>query len=597
MAASSPSLLASYLHNFEDIRTRARQLLQSSNDNAVTALIEELPSSSTNIGNLEDAPLFIGVVGQYDAGKSTLIKALTGREDVPIDSNVCTSEVTAYNWNGIRLADTPGIAAERPEHDAETEDLIDRADLLLFVITGSLFDSVTGPYFRNLAYDRGREHEILLVVNQMAVAPGTPEVKLPDIEQVTQPRSPDFFFTSFIDAKYHLKAKRADDPERERKYQEAATFEPFVQNLNAFIQQRGFTGKITSPFLQVRAVLEKARERSATEHPTERAAIELLQRRNELLHQSKRRLRRQIREELRRVRQDITKYGDQVAESLVPGQTEEDVESAQEGAEEKFRERCDDLTEEADSLLEAEVERLNEELNELQESALQKKIEGDVREVRAASTIRSEQAASKPESVKDVDSESVWAQRTRKASKATKSVGSTLSKLASGPNASTGGLLSSSGASGSQAHKAVLGLGKTFGYKFKPWEAVNAAKFVGNVGKIIGAAGAVLGVLAQVKEDKQEEQIAKQLRENRDEIRSTYRDMAEEVESQFWNRYEEIERQVYDAEIEASKVRRTHLLKDRDTRSEIDRTAASLIRKIDRILAEVQPPVADQLLK
>jgi GTPase SAR1 family protein len=592
MSDSNSTVLASYLQDYDDICSEAKRIFQNSNEDSVQHLTEDLPPSFNDIENLEDAPLSIGVVGQYNAGKSTLIKALTGHDDIPIDSDVCTSEVTSYNWNGVRLVDTPGIAAERPEHDAQTEHLIDQADLLLFVITGGLFDQVTGPYFRDLAYERGREREILLVVNQMAVSPGTAEVKLPDIEKVTAPRSPGFFFTSFIDAEYHIKAEQTDDPERERKRREVAGFEAFVQNLNAFIQQRGFTGKITTPFLQVRSVLEDARELSSTDHPTERAAIELLQRRDQLLHQSKDRLRRQLRGELRQAKQDIVEYGDEVAESLVPEQTEEEVKAVQKNAESKFRNRCNALTANADDLLENEVKRLNKEMQELQESALQKKIEGDVQELRAPSTMNDKQDASssKSNSVEDINDESVWAQRTRKASKATKDIGGMLSKLATGSEASSGGLLSATGASGSQAHKAVYGLGKAFGYKFKPWQAVNTAKFIGNVGRILGAAGAVLGVVAQVQEDKKQEEIAEQLRENRDEIRSTYRDMVAEVEKQFWDRYEEIEAKVYDAEIEATKARRTGLLEDRETRTETEEAAATLIHKIDRILDEVQAP-------
>jgi hypothetical protein len=371
-----------------------------------------------------------------------------------------------------------------------------------------------------------------------------------------------------------------------------AGFEEFVQNLNGFIQQRGFSGKITTPFLQVRSVLENARELSSTDHPTERAAIELLQRRTQLLHQSKDRLRRQLGGELRKAKQDIVEYGDEVAESLVPEQTEEEVKAVQDEAERKFRDRCDALTARTDELLEAEMKRLKEEIQELQESALQKKIEGDVQELRDPSTIQDEEDASpsNSRSVGDIDDEFVWTQRTRKASKATKDVGSMLSKLATGPKGSPGGLISSTGASGSNAHKAVYGLGKTFGYKFKPWEAVNTAKFIGNVGRVLGAAGAVLGVVAQVQEDKQQEEIAKQLRENRDEIRSTYRDMAAEVEKQFWDRYEEIQAQVYDAEIEATKARRTGLLEDRETRTEIEEDATAVIRRIDRILEEVRAP-------
>jgi small GTP-binding protein len=584
------STLISYLQDYSDIRSEAKRVLQESNDTAVQDLAQNLPPSFNEIRDLEEAPISIGLVGQYDAGKSTLIKALTGREDIPVDSDVCTTEVTSYNWNGIRLVDTPGIAAERPEHDAQTEDLIDQVDLLLFVITGGLFDKVTGSYFQDLAYEQGREREILLVVNQMAVSPGTPDVKRPDIENVTEPRSPDFFFTSFIDSEYHIKAEREEDPEREQKYREKAKFKSFIQNLNDFIREREEAGKITTPFLQVRSVMESAQELSSTDHTTERAAIGLLQRRNQLLHQSEERLRRQLKGELRKSKRDIIEYGDEVAESLVPEQTEEEAKAMQDEAERKFRDRCQLLTEKTDELLEEEMQRLNQEMQELQEGTLQKKIEDDVQELPGSSTIQSEEvtSTSSPQPIPDIDDESVWAQRVRKASKATKNIGSMLSKLATGPEASSGGLLSSAGAKGSQAHKAVYRIGKTFGYKFDPWEAVNKAKLAGNVGRILGAAGSVLGVAAQVREDKQEEEIAKRLQESRDEIRSTYRDMAAEVEKQFWDGYEEVKAEVYDAEIEETNSRRAGLLEDRESRTQTEEDAAALIHKINRILDEVQ---------
>jgi small GTP-binding protein len=584
------STLISHLQDYTEVRSEAERILQESNDDAVQDLADDLPSSFDDIEDLEEAPISVGLVGQYNAGKSTLIKALTGRDDIPVDSDVCTSEVTSYNWNGVRLVDTPGIAAERPEHDAQTEDLIDQVDLLLFVITGGLFDEVTGPYFRNLAYERDREREILLVVNQMAVSPGTPDVKRPDIENVTEPRSPQFFFTSFVDAEYYVKAEQAEDPERERRYREEARFDTFVQNLDAFIRQRGFKGKITTPFLQVRSVVENARELSSTDHSTERAAIALLQRRSQLLHQSEDRLRRQLSGELRKTKQDIVEYGDEVAESLVPEQTEEEVRALQEEAERKFRDRCQTLTERTDELLKEEMQRLKQEMQELQEGALQDKIEGDVQELPGPSNIQNEgvTSTSSSQNIPDIDDESAWAKRAHKASKATKNVGSMLSKLATGPEASSGGLLSATGAKGSQAHKAVYRVGKTFGYNFDPWEAVKRAKFIGNVGRILGVAGSVLDVVAQVQEDKQQEEIAEQLRENRDEIRSTYRDMAAEVERQFWNRYEEVKAEIYDAEIEETNSRRTELLEDQKIRTQTGENATVLLGRIGRILEEVQ---------
>jgi small GTP-binding protein len=595
MADSGSFVSALYLQDYNNLRAEAKHLLEGGSDDAIRDLIEDLPPSFKSIDTLEDAPISIGIVGQYDAGKSTLVKALTGRKDIPIDSDVCTSEVTSYNWNGVRLIDTPGIAAEQPEHDAETKRIVDQVDLLLFVITGGLFDDVTGPYFRELAFERDREREMLLVVNQMAVSPGTPEVKRGDIKKVTEPRSLEFFYTSFVDAKYHIKAEQAGDSDRRQKYLEVAQFGDFIEKLNAFIRQRGFIGKITTPFLQLRTVLEKVRELCGTSHPTECAAIELLQRRSDLLHRSKSRLRRTLRGELRKAKQDIVEYGDSVAESIVPSQTEEEIRAIEEKAEQKFRDRTDKLSQEADQIIEKEVNRLNKELQELQEGTLQRKIEGDVRELSSQSVSQKNSPSTSPDSnsIRDIDDESGWAERIRKASKATENIGLMLSKLSSGPNAGSEVLLSSTGASGSKTHKAVLGIGRAFNYKFKPWQAVNTAKHIGNVGRVLGTVGSILGVVAQVQEDKKEDQVAKKLQDCRNEIRSTYRDMAEEVDGKFWKRYKEVENGIYEAEIEATKERRTGLLKDRDTRTKVDETAAGLIHKIDRILDNLQAPASN----
>ena len=70
---------------------------------------------------------------------------------------------------------------------------------MVFVILGELFDDLMGEHFRDLAFTRDKATEILLVVNKMGMDPGMPEIKLPDIAEVTEPRSPEDFGTVFID--------------------------------------------------------------------------------------------------------------------------------------------------------------------------------------------------------------------------------------------------------------------------------------------------------------------------------------------------------------------------------------------------------------
>lgn len=50
--------------------------------------------------------------------------------------------MTGYDWEGVQLLDTPGVHAGYADRDTTTYQTIDKADLLVFVITGELFDDL-----------------------------------------------------------------------------------------------------------------------------------------------------------------------------------------------------------------------------------------------------------------------------------------------------------------------------------------------------------------------------------------------------------------------------------------------------------------------
>lgn len=52
--------------------------------------------------------LSLAMIGQYSAGKSTIVTALTHRTDIGIDSDIKTDSISEYLWNGIHIIDTPG---------------------------------------------------------------------------------------------------------------------------------------------------------------------------------------------------------------------------------------------------------------------------------------------------------------------------------------------------------------------------------------------------------------------------------------------------------------------------------------------------------
>jgi len=70
----------------------------------------------------------------------------------------------------------------------------------------------------------------------------------------------------------------------------------------------------------------------------------------------------------------------------------------------------------------------------------------------------------------------------------------------------------SSEIAGSQGHTLVYSIGKTIGYNFKPWQAVNITKNIGNVAKFAGPALSIIAagitVYGAIKEEKELKKIA-----------------------------------------------------------------------------------------
>ncbi|MDJ0742423.1 MAG: 50S ribosome-binding GTPase [Xenococcaceae cyanobacterium MO_167.B27] len=52
----------------------------------------------------KDGVLTIAFIGQYSAGKSTIISALTGNRDIKIDADIATDKTTSYDWKGSIIA-------------------------------------------------------------------------------------------------------------------------------------------------------------------------------------------------------------------------------------------------------------------------------------------------------------------------------------------------------------------------------------------------------------------------------------------------------------------------------------------------------------
>ena len=109
----------------------------------------------------------IMLYGVYNAGKSTLINALLGREEAKIGDVPTTAEVHQYEWEGFPIYDTPGINAPI-EHEAVTEEHLKKTEVVLFVMSNQ------ESHDEQIIYDKikhitEKEKKLIVIVNDKKV--------------------------------------------------------------------------------------------------------------------------------------------------------------------------------------------------------------------------------------------------------------------------------------------------------------------------------------------------------------------------------------------------------------------------------------------
>lgn len=105
----------------------------------------------------------IMVYGIYNAGKSSIINELLGKDEAKVEDVPTTYKIDYYEWNGYRVADTPGVDAPH-EHEEVTQEHLKRSDVVIFVM------STTGANERRSNYERmkdivGSGKKLIIVLN------------------------------------------------------------------------------------------------------------------------------------------------------------------------------------------------------------------------------------------------------------------------------------------------------------------------------------------------------------------------------------------------------------------------------------------------
>ncbi len=468
---------------------------------------------------LADRPLLsLAFSGQYSAGKSTIISALTGNKDIRISADVATDDVKAYRWRDIELWDTPGLYADRTDHTEKAEQALREADSIAYCLTTNLFDNVTAADFLRLAFEKGYAPKLFLLINKMSMddvedTEAYVDTLAETIDRTLSPHHLDEFNHAFIDAQDYRDGLSSSNQELIR----FSRFEAFVAQLNAWIKDRGLLARLDPPIRlglnTIDAALATLPDKTFEQNP------ELF-----LLNQQLRIVQAQQRRtdaEVRRIGSSSVQQVQLLGEQLLSGELGDDSKQA----ENSFQSRCEQINKSA-------FEELNGVIQESYQQ-LQSKLDEFAKESFVAdyfATVDASKAGAVPKSGSDGGG----------SENPLKGMAKMLLGKGSEKFGLPGGLMTGTKqVAGTAGHQVVYNVGKLFGKNFKPWEAVKTAKGLGQAIGILGIALSAYEVYEQVNEDAKADERRRRYENQLQEARAQIRKLAEAMAAQLHEIYQQ----------------------------------------------------------
>jgi len=317
-----------------------------------------------------------------------------------------------------------------------------------------------------------------------------------------EPFHPDDFYTCYIDAHDYLEARLEDDDEESECLLEDSNFEAFLNSLQQLIDKNKLTARLLTPLHRTSEVLEKAYNLLTTEDKLHRDMVEILRRKGILVRNAMTRFKNITTSELNKLEHKVIMIGENVAGMADGNHSSEEVNSALKKAESQIESESEQTLERIQNGLTEQVEQLQIELENLQDSTLGRSISKILEASTGRRTLGERDFAEKKGG---------------------------LSILEKGPEA-----LNKVGQFATNVSKdAVYNFVKFFGGKFKPWGATKLTKFVNKLGPVLSIIGTVLDIFFAAKEEYDEVSHEQKLREARADLRKDFREVALEIRNEY----------------------------------------------------------------
>ena len=495
--------------------SRSRKCLESAQNEETRSLAKEVPAKMVDCDKENVNLVFIG---QYSAGKSSILKVLTGQENIAIGAGITTEQTHTYNWEGITVVDTPGIHTElRPDHDEITYKAIAGADLLIFVITNELFDSHIADHFRKLAIDHDRAREMMLVVNKMSRSSkgNSPEVQnviREDLRKVLAPFTPEDLRVTFIDAEDALESKTETDPEIAKLLRERSGIDKFTKELNKFVREKGLFSRYTTALYTLKSLLQKALCSESDDNDKAVGGLEeiLLQQRKAFFD-TKSRISRDVEGEIQNKSSEVRQEGRRIADMINGSADEKAVNQALQAAEVHVKSIAEQLQKTVQEIISSHMRDLDNSIVELVKTDFAKDL---------CKILAGRMQSISPDTTKKV----------QKAAEISSKLGEFLVKSSISPKTGFLSWFEFTQYYGTATESAIKTVGNFFGKSYWPWETIPLTRAVANCGKVLSGFGVVLSIGLQMREDSNAAKLEEKLRENRAAVRDKFNQAADEIE-------------------------------------------------------------------
>lgn len=496
--------------NFKKLLVGFDKLLAKGNQEELTAIRKKIRAELKDYR--KQGALQVAFVGQYSSGKSTIISALTGKRDIKIDADIATDKTTIYDWNGIKIIDTPGLFTERKDHDKITYQAIIKADLLVFCLTYMLFDSVTVENFKKLAYEKGYRWKMMLFINKMSDEAGKEEEKIANyrysLARAVKPYRLDDFPICFVDAKDYCDGVDENDDF----LLEVSRFESFIDSLNQFVQTRGSLTKFDTPIRIVLQLVAEAGLIIARNSTEDSAFFEVLYQLDRTVKKERDRLKIKVKNVALEMSNLITNKGNDLAG--VVG-TDQDFKSLHKQTELDVRQQYENVEIKLQQVADIAIAEMRQELEKVLSSNLVQALVTSLDREQNISVFNVGDGLNRERLKIQVG----WLKKIAEMAGIELEIATTKQGFFCFWDLSN------------NLHRSVFGGGKSVALRLNPWQTLGVSESIGNQAKFLGSAVELVSVGVDFAENDglQEQQMA----DVRRDITSQFQAVAKLLETQF----------------------------------------------------------------